>query len=58
MISVILSQEHDASSRCAWRNGLQMWRVAANIPNKQSRTVDERWSSSLGVSWGDNNSPP
>ena len=26
-----------------------IWRVAANILNKQSRTADEGWSSSLGV---------
>jgi hypothetical protein len=30
-------------------NGLQIWRVAANILNKQSRTADKGWSSSLGV---------
>jgi hypothetical protein len=29
--------------------GLQIGRVAANIFNKQSRTADEEWSSSLGV---------
>src|SRR5215469_6156425 len=27
---------------------LPIWRVAANILNKQSRTADEGWSSSLG----------
>ena len=26
-----------------------MWRVEANILNKQSRTADKGWSSSLGV---------
>jgi hypothetical protein len=26
-----------------------IWRVAANILNKQSRTADEGWSSSLGL---------
>jgi hypothetical protein len=30
-------------------DGLQIWRVAANILNKQSRTADSGWSSSLGV---------
>jgi hypothetical protein len=39
-------------------DGLQMWRVAANIPNKQSRTADKGWSSSLGVGRGANNSSP
>jgi hypothetical protein len=30
-------------------DGLQMWRVAANILNNQSRTADSWWSSSLGL---------
>jgi hypothetical protein len=30
-------------------DGLQIWRVAANILNKQSQTADKGWSSSLGV---------
>jgi hypothetical protein len=38
--------------------GLQIWRVAANILNKQSRTADKVWTSSLGVGRGANNSPP
>jgi hypothetical protein len=29
-------------------NGLQIWRVAANILNKQLRTADKGWSSSFG----------
>jgi hypothetical protein len=37
---------------------LQIWRVAANILNKQSRTADKGWSSSLGVGCGANNSSP
>jgi hypothetical protein len=35
-----------------------MWRVAANILNKQSRTADKGWSSSLGVGRGVDNSSP
>jgi len=35
-----------------------IWRVAANILNKQSRTADEEWSSSLGVGRGANNASP
>src|SRR5215813_10749084 len=35
-----------------------IWRVAANILNKQSRTADEGWSSSLGVGQGANNASP
>jgi hypothetical protein len=33
-----------------------IWRVAANILNKQSRTADKGWSSSLGVGRGAENS--
>jgi hypothetical protein len=39
-------------------DGLQVWRVAANILNKQSRTADKGWPSSLGVGRGANNSSP
>jgi hypothetical protein len=39
-------------------DGLQIWRVAANILNKQSLTANSGWSSSLGVGWGANNPPP
>jgi hypothetical protein len=39
-------------------DGLQIWRVAANILNKQSWTVDSRWSSSSGVGRAANNPPP
>ena len=35
-----------------------IWRVAANILNKQSRTADEGWSSSLGVWRGAKNASP
>ena len=35
-----------------------IWRVAANILNKQSRTADEVWSSSLGIGRGANNGSP
>jgi hypothetical protein len=31
---------------------LQIWRVAVNMLNKQSRTADSGWSSSLGVGRG------
>jgi hypothetical protein len=39
-------------------DGLQIWRVAANILNKQSLTVDMGWSSSLGFGRVSNNSSP
>jgi hypothetical protein len=32
--------------------GLQIWRVASNILNKQSRTADKGWPSSLGLGGG------
>ena len=35
-----------------------IWRIAANKLNKQSRTADEGWSSSLGVGRGANNASP
>jgi hypothetical protein len=39
-------------------DGLHMWRVAVNILNKQSRTADKEWPSSLGVGRGAKNSSP
>jgi hypothetical protein len=39
-------------------DALQLWREAANIVNKQSRTADKGWSSILGVGRGANNSSP
>jgi hypothetical protein len=39
-------------------DGLQIWRVAANILNKQSRPANKGWSSSLGVRREANNSSP
>jgi hypothetical protein len=39
-------------------DGLQIWRVAANILNKQSRTADKGWSSMWVVVRGANNSSP
>jgi hypothetical protein len=41
-----LSPQHGSSSGCGWRNG---WRLAANILNKEPRTNDKGWFSSLGV---------
>jgi hypothetical protein len=38
-------------------DGLQIWKVAANILNKQSWTADKGWSSSFGVGREANNSP-
>jgi hypothetical protein len=38
--------------------GPPIWRVAVNKLNKQPRTADEGWSSSLGVGRGANNPSP
>jgi len=35
-----------------------IWRVAADILNKQSRTADKGWSSILGVGGGADNCSP
>jgi hypothetical protein len=40
------------------RDGLQCWRLAANILNKQLQTNDKGQSSSLGVGRGTNNPSP
>jgi hypothetical protein len=49
VISGSLSPRHGASSGCWWRKGLQIFIVAANILNKQSKTADKGWSSSLAL---------
>jgi hypothetical protein len=36
-----LSPQQGASSGCRWMNGLWLWRLAANILNKQPRTNDK-----------------
>jgi hypothetical protein len=38
-------------------DSLQIWRVAANILNKQLQTADWGWPSSLGVGRGADNPP-
>jgi hypothetical protein len=38
-------------------DGLRIWRVAANTLNKQSRTAEKGWTSSLGIGRRTNNSP-
>jgi hypothetical protein len=53
-----LSPWHGMSSGCGWREVLQVQSVAANILNKQSRTADKGWFSSLGVGRGVDNSSP
>jgi hypothetical protein len=36
-------------------DALQVWRVAANVLNRQLRTAEKGWPSSLGVWHGANN---
>jgi hypothetical protein len=49
MLGGYLSPQHGASSGFGWR-------LAANELNKQPRTKDKGWSSSLGVERGANGS--
>jgi hypothetical protein len=54
MESIILFRALDVSSlvlSASGEDGLQIWRVAANILNKQSRTADKGWCSSF-LAWG------
>jgi hypothetical protein len=53
-----LSPRHGVSSGCGWREVRRVRRVAANIPNKQSRTADKGWYSSLGAGRVNNNPSP
>jgi len=39
-------------------DGFQIWKVAAKILNKQSRTTENGWSSSFGILRESNNSLP
>jgi hypothetical protein len=55
MLRGSLSSQHGESSVCGWREGLQIWRVAANILNKLPRTAGKGWSTSLGMGRGAKN---
>jgi hypothetical protein len=57
VISGSLSPWHGVSSGLPIEERPLIWRGAANIFNKQSRTADKGWSSSLGVGGCANNSP-
>ncbi|KAJ4429640.1 hypothetical protein ANN_21841 [Periplaneta americana] len=52
LLALSISNESDRG------DGLQIWRVAVNVLNKQSRTADEGWSSNLGVGRRANNPSP
>jgi hypothetical protein len=44
--------EHDVASYCGSRDGLQIFRAAENILNKQFLTNEKEWSSSFkGWAW-------
>jgi len=49
MVCVSLSPRLSRPPVADGPDGLQVWRIAANILNKQSRTSDRGWSSSLRV---------
>jgi hypothetical protein len=53
-----LSPQHGAPSVRGWKDGLQLWRVAANTLNKQTQTNDKGQSSSLVVGRRANNLSP
>jgi hypothetical protein len=57
MFGGALSPQHGASSGCGWRIGLQLWRAAMNILNKQRRTKDKPLLQ-IGVGRGANNPSP
>jgi hypothetical protein len=44
-----LSPQHGTSSCCTCRDGLQQWRMGADILKKQVQTNYKGWSSSLGL---------
>jgi hypothetical protein len=44
-----LSKQHSASSGCENEHFFNIWKVAANMLNKQSRTFNKELFSSLGV---------
>jgi len=52
-----LPPRHGASSGCGWRRPPNM-EGSWNVLNKQLRTADKGWSSSLGFGREANNSPP
>jgi hypothetical protein len=57
LVHMSLSTHYGASLGYEWRNGLQIWKVAADTLNKQFRTADKGWSPRLGVWKVANNSP-
>jgi hypothetical protein len=51
-----LLPQHGASLVYGLWDGLQLWKTAVNILNKQPWTNDKGWSSILGV-WHEANNP-
>jgi len=49
---------HGASLFCGWGKGIQIWKVAENILNMQSRITEKGWSSRFGVGRGAKTSSP
>jgi hypothetical protein len=59
--SCYLDPRHNGNARPRVTDGgggVQVWRVAANILNDQSRAPDKEWSFGLGIGRGTNNSSP
>ncbi|KAJ4447282.1 hypothetical protein ANN_09286 [Periplaneta americana] len=54
IISMLVAEGHSCQEYIS-HHDVVIWRVAVNILNKQSRTADEGWSSSLGVGRRANN---
>jgi len=57
MLRSSVSSRHGGPPVANGEDDLQMWRVAANVVSKQSRTADKKWSSILGLRRGANNFP-
>jgi len=55
-IGKYLSYVYPIQNGVAGGDGFQIWRVDANVLNKQSQTADKGWSSSLRVGRGANTS--
>jgi hypothetical protein len=56
MLRGSLSPTHGDFSDCGRMIRLQIWKVAANISNKQSRVAYKSWASRSGVGHGGNTS--
>jgi hypothetical protein len=60
VMNLLINTCHHGMARPQVADGdsLQIWKVAPNILNKQSRTADKGWSFSFGAGRGANKSSP